>query len=222
DLVEAGPDEAAQHEQVRAESADRDDQEANPLIGDVAALPAKRPEPVPCVVVGDRDDEGAHGRGEVVDVGAAHEQGEDSQIDGIPDRADDAELRQLHPVPGVSETAYHALHGRGSRKCPAAFHARRLPRRVAALPFYLTEKPFSPAGCVHSTSTSSTTAPEGPRAHQPTIDSRRSGSPSRAASTVPSRLFRTQPARPSDSARSRIAARKKTPCTRPLTTTWAR
>src|SRR5439155_1105353 len=63
---------------------------------------------------------------------------------------------------------------------------------------------------------------EGPRRNHSTIESTRSESPSKTASTVPSGAFRTQPARPSDSARERASARKKTPWTRPLARTRMR
>ena len=53
-----------------------------------------------------------------------------------------------------------------------------------------------------------------PKAHggtMSTIESTRSSSPSNTASTAPSVVFRTQPSDPSDLARSRVSARKKTP-----------
>src|SRR6476646_5803177 len=83
-------------------------------------------------------------------------------------------------------------------------------------------KPSSPCASGQVTSTSSTRAPRGPRRHQPTIDSTRSSSPSKTASTEPSGALRTHPARPSERARSRASALKKTPCTNPRTTTSAR
>ena len=52
-----------------------------------------------------------------------------------------------------------------------------------------------------------------------TISSTLSGSPERSTSTVPSRRLRTQPASPSARAVSTVQSRKKTPCTRPFTTT---
>jgi len=52
-----------------------------------------------------------------------------------------------------------------------------------------------------------------------TISSTLSGSPERSTSTVPSRRLRTQPASPSERAVSTVQSRKKTPCTRPFTTT---
>src|SRR6266550_7371648 len=84
------------------------------------------------------------------------------------------------------------------------------------------EKPSSPCGSAQVTSTSSTRAPRGPRPHHETIDSTRSSSPSKTASTEPSAAFRTQPPTPRDRARSRASTLKKTPCTTPCTTTWAR
>src|SRR6185295_5972143 len=83
-------------------------------------------------------------------------------------------------------------------------------------------KPSSPCGSAQVTSTSSTRAPRGPWLHHETIDSTRSSSPSKTASTEPSAAFRTQPATPSERARSRASTLKKTPCTAPCTTTSAR
>src|SRR5207244_3928475 len=80
----------------------------------------------------------------------------------------------------------------------------------------------SPRASSHSTTTSPTSAPRGPRRHQSTIDSTRASSPSKTASTVPSALLRIQPETPSEQARSRAVPRKKTPWTRPETTTCAR
>src|SRR4029077_6885644 len=57
-------------------------------------------------------------------------------------------------------------------------------------------KPRSPLGASSSTVTSSLPEPPGPRRHQATNASTRSGSPSNTASTVPSALVPTQPATP--------------------------
>src|SRR5205085_7613664 len=54
------------------------------------------------------------------------------------------------------------------------------------------------------------------------IDSTGSDRPSKTASTAPSGRFATQPARPRDRAGGRVSSRKKTPWTRPRTTTCAR
>ena len=67
-LPSPSADEQLQDEQVRAERDERDDEEAQPLVGDVAALAAERPEPVPHVVVRHRDEEGADRGEEVVDA----------------------------------------------------------------------------------------------------------------------------------------------------------
>ena len=40
-LRHSEPDQKLEHDQVRGEGAERDDEEADPLIGDVAALTAK-------------------------------------------------------------------------------------------------------------------------------------------------------------------------------------
>ena len=82
---------------VRGEGDQRDDEEAESLVGDVPALPAERPEPVPGVVVRDRDEERDRG-GDAVVVAAVDEQGVDGEVDGVAAGADDAELRELHPV----------------------------------------------------------------------------------------------------------------------------
>src|SRR5207248_5266149 len=85
-----------------------------------------------------------------------------------------------------------------------------------------TAKPSSPWGSSQVAWTSSTRAPDGPRSHHATIDSTASLRPSKTASTLPSRRFATQPATPSERARRRVSSRKKTPWTRPRTTTCAR
>src|SRR5207253_5445792 len=85
-----------------------------------------------------------------------------------------------------------------------------------------TAKPSSPWGSSQVAWTSSTRAPDGPRSHHATIDSTASLRPSKTASTAPSGRFATQPATPSDRARRRASSRKKTPWTRPRTTTLAR
>ena len=64
--------------------------------------------------------------------------------------------------------------------------------------------------------------PAGPSRHQSTSRSTGFRSPSRTVSTVPSELFRTQPASRADSARRRRVSRKKTPWTRPDTVTRRR
>src|SRR2546423_8406800 len=83
-------------------------------------------------------------------------------------------------------------------------------------------KPCSPLGSRDSTSIESTRALCGPRRNQSTSESTRSSGPSSSASTVPSGLFRTQPATSSDRARERAVARKPTACTKPPTTTRTR
>jgi hypothetical protein len=64
-----------------------------------------------------------------------------------------------------------------------------------------------------------TSARLGPRRQNSTISSTASGSPSKTASTAPSGVLRTQPVTPAASARRLVVSRKKTPWTRPLTTT---
>src|SRR5919202_2074433 len=85
-----------------------------------------------------------------------------------------------------------------------------------------TAKPSSPRGSSQVAWTSSTRAPDGPRPHHATIDSTASRRPSKTASTAPSGRFATQPATSSERARRLVSSRKKTPWTRPLTTTLAR
>ena len=64
DLVQPERDEAGQQERgSRASATTEHDQEAEPLLADVAALVMERPEPVPGVVVRDRDEERAGGCG---------------------------------------------------------------------------------------------------------------------------------------------------------------
>ncbi|PWZ07480.1 hypothetical protein Zm00014a_034788 [Zea mays] len=68
--------------------------------------------------------------------------------------------------------------------------------------------------------TAVTTAAGGPTGiRRDTISSTLSGSPESSASTVPSRRLRTHPASPRERAISTVQSRKKTPCTRPFTTT---
>src|SRR5215471_6260404 len=99
--------------------------------------------------------------------------------------------------------------------------ARRLVTRDS-LSSQPVRKPRSPFGASSSTRTSSTRAPAGPRRHQATNASTRSGLPSNTASTVPSTLLRTQPETSSERARPAVAYRKPTPWTRPSIVTWAR
>src|SRR5262249_1915234 len=61
--------------------------------------------------------------------------------------------------------------------------------------------PPPPRGTSKPPLTSSTREPAGPRRHHVTSASTASGSPSKTASTVPSALFRTQPARLRERAR---------------------
>ena len=65
-------------------------------------------------------------------------------------------------------------------------------------------------------------APRGPSRAKLTSASTASCSPSNTASTAPSGRLDTQPATPRDAACRRVESRKKTPCTRPLTTTRLR
>src|SRR5205823_2830483 len=141
DLPEAERDEDAQADQVRAERQRRDDEEPQPLVGEVAALAAEGPVAVQQVVVRDRDRERADGCGEVVESRPAQEDRVDGEVDDVTARADAAELRELDPVvPGPERTVRagpvrcgggddaRALHrGRGYR-------LRRLRRGCAALP----------------------------------------------------------------------------------------
>src|SRR5205823_4484962 len=58
ELVEpAVDDQEVEHEEVRRERGDRDDEEAHPLDPDVAAVLAKGPDPVPGVVARHGDEE---------------------------------------------------------------------------------------------------------------------------------------------------------------------
>ena len=85
-----------------------------------------------------------------------------------------------------------------------------------------TSKPESPSGSSSTTSTAATSARLGPRRQNSTSSSTACGSPSNTASTAPSSVFQTQPATPAASARRRTLSRKKTPWTRPRTTTRLR
>jgi len=67
-----------------------------------------------------------------------------------------------------------------------------------------------------------TSAPRGPRRLNSTSRSTAPGSPSKTASTAPSGRLRTHPATPACSALRRVVSRKKTPWTRPWTTTRLR
>uniref|UniRef100_A0A8R7V119 Uncharacterized protein n=1 Tax=Triticum urartu TaxID=4572 RepID=A0A8R7V119_TRIUA len=76
------------------------------------------------------------------------------------------------------------------------------------------------SGSAGEGSTAVTAAAGGPTGRRrETISSTLAGSPDRRASTVPSWRLRTQPASPSARAVSTVQSRKKTPCTRPFTTT---
>ncbi len=86
------------HDEVRHERHRRDDEESQPLEHDVAALPAERPEPVPCVVVRDRDEERSDRSGRVVEPGLLQEKRVDDEVDDVAGRADDTELDELLPV----------------------------------------------------------------------------------------------------------------------------
>ena len=80
-------------------------------------------------------------------------------------------------------------------------------------------KPTRPSGSSSLTSAAATSARLGPRWQNSTSSSTAAGSPSKTASTAPSRVLRTHPETPAASARRRVVSRKKTPWTRPLTTT---
>ena len=71
-------------------------------------------------------------------------------------------------------------------------------------------------------STPDTYAIGGPSRHQSSIASTAAASPSNSASTAPSQRLLTQPVRPSEAAWRWQLARKPTPCTRPVMTTWTR
>jgi hypothetical protein len=85
------------------------------------------------------------------------------------------------------------------------------PQRIA--------NPERPSGLSLDTDTRSTAAPRGPVRHSLTMRSTASRSPSSTASTVPFALLRIQPDTPAACAARRTVSRKKTPCTRPQTTT---
>ena len=70
DLGEPERDEHVEDEQVCTERERGDDQEPQALVRDVTSLSAERPEPVPRVVVRDRDQERADGRRDVVGLEA--------------------------------------------------------------------------------------------------------------------------------------------------------
>jgi hypothetical protein len=108
DLAEAGLDESVQDEEVRAERDGRDDEEAEPLEDDVAALAAERPEAVPDVVVGDGDEERSDRGRHVVEARSLEQQRVHDQVDDVARRADDAELDELLPVATVPERRVHA------------------------------------------------------------------------------------------------------------------
>ncbi len=82
-----------------------------------------------------------------------------------------------------------------------------------------TLKPSRPSGSSSLTSTSSTSARDGPSRQNSTICSTASAGPSNTASTAPSSRLATQPATPWDSASELVESRKNTPWTRPWTTT---
>src|SRR5205085_12089520 len=98
DLPEAESDEYAQADEIRAERQRRDEEEAQPLVGEVPALAAEGPVAVEQVVVRDGDCERADGGREVVEPRPAKEGRVDGEVDDVSARADEAELRELHPV----------------------------------------------------------------------------------------------------------------------------
>jgi len=112
-----------QDEQVRAERRDRDGEEAEALRGDAGAPVAERPRAIEEVVAGHRDEEGAR-RGEQVVQARVQERRVDGEVDDVADRADRAELPQLHPVAARAQgcvraaapgRGFHARQGSGSR-----------------------------------------------------------------------------------------------------------
>ena len=97
----------------------RDDEKADALVGDVAALAPERPEPVPCVVARNRDEEGADGGGQVVHVEHDLEEGVHAEVDEVAAEAHDAEPAELLPVAATLDRDAHAAGGAlagGSRR----------------------------------------------------------------------------------------------------------
>src|SRR3954452_25481580 len=79
-LVDPERDEAGQQGEVRDVRHEGHDEEAHALPAHVAALAAESPEPVPEVVVRDRDEERARRRGGVVEARTLQERGVDGEV----------------------------------------------------------------------------------------------------------------------------------------------
>src|ERR1043166_6637731 len=111
-----------EHDEVRTERGQRDEEEAHPLDADVTAVLAERPEPVPRVVARDRDEERARGGDEVMDL-RVQQPVVDREVDEVADRADRAELAELLPVSDRQERRDEAW-ARGLESGGRAFHGR--------------------------------------------------------------------------------------------------
>ena len=113
ELLDPGADEQVEDDEVRREGERRDDEEAETLEDDVAPVPPERPEAVPEVVVRDRDEERPDRRRDVVEIGAAKQQGVDGEVDDVARRPDDAELDELLPVRPAPKRGVDASARRG-------------------------------------------------------------------------------------------------------------
>ena len=109
-----------------------------------------------------------------------------------------------------------------ARRHPRAPRRRGRSSGSARPPASARRSRSAPPGSPTARSTRSTSAPRGPCRAQSTIEDTASGLPSKTASTAPSERLQTQPVTPSREARRRVESRKKTPWTRPCTTTRLR
>src|SRR5262249_35309622 len=121
-------DQQVQHDEVRPECRDRDEEEAHPLDADVAAVLAKGPDPVPDVVAGDGDEERARRGHEIVEP-PVQQHVVDPEVDEIADRTDHAELAELLPVSDREERCDEPRPRRlesGGRAAPGRPRAERV------------------------------------------------------------------------------------------------
>src|SRR5207244_4157887 len=110
------------------ERDERDDEEPEPLVGEVPALAPERPQAVERVVVRHRHDERAGRRREVVEAGPVQERRVDGEVDDVAAPADGAELRELDPVVACLERSPGAQAHGGFACCRRALHRwARLP-----------------------------------------------------------------------------------------------
>ena len=116
DLGHAERDSTLEQRRGSRQRDQRDDEERSALVGDVAALAAERPQPVPRVVVRHGDEERARPRRAVVDARRRARRAEKTaRLTAYAGRADRAELRELEPVLPAAQRVAGAGRARGRR-----------------------------------------------------------------------------------------------------------